>query len=100
MFKHLTMNRSILDNAFLNKLNLDKINLDKLRPKTISRIAVCAAILLAPLMTYGSAYLVYSQMDKVSTKQSEAVQVKAPTKVSLSRADSAQIAANIALAGI
>lgn len=74
--------------------------LNNLTPKTISRIAVFSAVLLAPLMTYGSAYLVYSQMDKVNTQHNEAVQPKATTKVSLSRADSAQIAANIAIAGI
>ncbi len=77
------------------------LTLNNIKPKTISRIAICMAILLAPLMTYGSAYLLYSQIDEVSAKQTEAAKViKAPIKVSLSRADSAQIAANIEIAGI
>lgn len=90
----------------MNKLEevvkmLTHLTLNNIKPKTISRIAVFMAILLAPLMTYGSAYLLYSQTDRFQTKQTEAViEMRVPTKVSLSRADSAQIAANIAIAGI
>jgi len=72
--------------------------MDSLTPKTIFRLAIVAAILLAPLMTYSSAFLVYSQMDKVNAKHSDAVQTKTATKVNLSRADSLQIAAAIEIA--
>jgi len=75
-----------------------QLKLLNLTPKTISRIAVCVALVLAPFMTYGAAFLVYGQMDKVNTHHNEAVQPKTATKVKLSRADSEQIAAAIAIA--
>ena len=70
--------------------------MSNLNPKTFSRIVVCAAVLLVPLMTYGSALLVYSQMNQVEAKHSQ--QPKAATKVALSRQDSEQIAAAIEIA--
>ena len=72
--------------------------MSSLTSKTISRLAICAALLLAPLMTYSAAYLVYGQMDKVDAKHSEAAQTKEAIKISLSRADSEQIAQAIAAA--
>ena len=72
--------------------------MSNLKHTTISRIAVCAALLMAPLMIYSAAFLVYGQIDQVNTTHSQNLQTKAPTKVSLSRTDSEQIAAAIALA--
>ena len=69
-----------------------------LSPKAISRIAVVAAVVLTPLMVYSSAFLVNGQMARVNTAHTQAVQPKTATKVGLSRADSEQIAAAIALA--
>lgn len=69
-----------------------------LTPRLISRIAICAALVLAPLMVSSAAYLVDSQMSEVKAKHAESVQTKAATKVALSREDSAQIAQAIALA--
>jgi len=82
----------------MSNLITEYLSAKTLSPKAISRIAVCTALFLAPMMIYGSAYLVYGQIEKVNTTHNEAVQAKTATKVSLSRSDSEQIAAAIALA--
>jgi hypothetical protein len=80
------------------KESMSILNPATIKHATISRIAIAAALLLAPLMTYSAAYLVYGQMDQVTSTHSEAIQTKTATKVSLSRADSDLIAAAIAIA--
>ena len=70
---------------------------ETLSSKTITRIAIFIALVLTPLMMYSAAVLVNGQMERVGTS-SQAYQAKPAIKVSLSRADSDQIAQAIALA--
>lgn len=71
-----------------------------LKPTTIRNLSIVVALLLAPVLSYGSAYMLYKQIDPASNGAVQKALVKAPVQPSQALPQELvdKIAAAIALA--